>query len=182
MHIPEKLVMGRIPVAVRVACALESCHVVTGVVAAVSPHAPRTRAMLESRAQILDTPGAGYSADLAYALRRLEGPVLVVPADLPLLDGRVLDMISKKHDADFWTTILVSEGYAARLGLSEGLTVRSGGTICRYTGISMVDAGRPDAPARHFVINDYRLAANMNTIHDWVLLGAAQYAPVHYGL
>ena len=182
MRIPEKLVMGRIPVAVRVACALESCSVVTGVVAAVSPHAPRTRTILESRTRILDTPGGGYSADLAYALRRLEGPVLVVPADLPLLDGYVLDMISKEYDADFWTTILVSEGYAVRLGLSGGLTTWSGCTMCRYTGISMVDAGSPDAPARHFVLNDYRLAANMNTIRDWVLLGAAQYAPVHYGL
>ena len=182
MRIPEKLAMGGIPVAVRVACALESCRAVTGVVAAVSPHAPRARTILESRAEILDTPGGGYSADLAYALRRLEGPVLVVPADLPLLDGYILENISCKYDADFWTTILVSEGYAARLGLSEGLTIWSEGTLCRYTGISMVDAGRPGAPARHFVINDYRLAANMNTIRDWVLLGAAQYAPVHYCL
>lgn len=182
MLIPEKLVMGRIPVAVRVARALKSCRTVTGVVAAVSPHAPRTRTILEPHAEILDTPGAGYSADLAYALKRLDGPILVVPADLPLLDGYILESISYKYDADFWTTILVSEGYAARLGLSEGLTVRSGGVLCRYTGISMVYAGHPDAPSRHVMINDYRLAANMNTIHDWMLLGAAQDAPVHYGL
>lgn len=182
MPTPEKLVMGRIPVAVRVARALESCRTVTGVVAAVSPHAPRTRAILESHAEILDTPGAGYSADLAYALKRLDGPVLVVPADLPLLDGYILESISCKHDADFWTTILVSEGYAARSGLSEGLTVWSGGVLCRYTGVSMVDAAHPEAPSRHVTINDYRLAANMNTIQDWMLLGAAQDSPVHFGL
>lgn len=182
MRIPEKLVLGKIPIAVRVARALESCRAVTGVVAAVSPSAPRTRTILEPHAEILDTPGAGYSADLAYALKRLEGPVLVVPADLPLLDGYILDIISYKYDADSWTTILVSEGYAARLGLSEGLTVWSGGTLCRYTGISAVDASRPDAPSKHVMINDHRLAANMNTIRDWMLLGAAQDTPVYYGL
>ena len=182
MPVPEKLAMGRVPVAVRVVRALESCRTVTGVVAAVSPHAPRTKAVLEPYADMLDTPGAGYSADLAYALKQLEGPVLVVPADLPLLDGYVLERISDMHEEDFWTTILVSEGYAARLGLSGGLTIRSGRVLCRYTGISMVDAGRLDAPPRYMRMDDYRLAANMNTIQDWMLLGAAQYAPVHYGL
>ena len=184
MHTPiEKLTIRyHIPVALRVARALESCSSVTRVVAAVSPHTPYTRMMLQPHVGILETPGSGYSADLAYAMGRLEGAVLVTPADLPLLDGMILDHISHMYDKERWTTMMVSEGYAARLGLSEGLTIWSGNTLCRYTGISAVDAARPGAPPRYVIVNDHRLAVNMNTIQDWALLGAAQDLPKYYGL
>ena len=79
-------------------------------------------------------PGAGYSADLAYALKRLDGPVLVVPPTCHCWTGNILESISYKHDADFWTTILVSEGYAARLGLSEGLDGMVGGRSVQVYG------------------------------------------------
>ncbi|MCE2508902.1 MAG: NTP transferase domain-containing protein [Nitrosopumilaceae archaeon] len=180
---PEKLTLGgHIPVALRVAGALCSCPAVSRTVAAVSPRAPRARAMLERRVDTLETPGDGYSADLAYALGRLEGAVLVVPADLPLLDGDILERVSGMHEKGSWTTVLVSEGYAARLGLSPGVSIRLDGAPYRYTGISAVDAGLPDSPPRYVTINDYRLAANMNTIRDWALLGAAHDLPEDYGL
>jgi GTP:adenosylcobinamide-phosphate guanylyltransferase len=131
---------------------------------------------------MLETPGAGYSADLAYALDRLEGAVLVVPADLPLLDADIIGRISEMYDESSWTTLLVSEGYAARLGLPPGVTVRLGNTPHRYTGVSAVDAGRPGAPPRYVIMDDYRLAANMNTVRDWALLGAAHDLPREYSL
>lgn len=180
---PEKLTLGgHIPVALRVAGALGSCPAISRTVAAVSPRAPRARAMLAGRVDTLETPGAGYSADLAYALERLEGPVLVVPADLPLLDADIIGRISGMYERGSWTTLLVSEGYAARLGLSPGVTIRLGNAPYRYTGVSAVDAGRPDSPPRYVTMDDYRLAANMNTVRDWTLLGAARDLPEDYGL
>lgn len=180
---PEKLTLGgHVPVALRVAEALRSCPAVTGTVAAVSPRAPRAMGMLAGRVDVMETPGDGYSADLAYALRRVDGPVLVVPADLPLLDGDALGRVAESYDPEYWTVVTVSERYAARLGLSPGISVRAGGAPLRYTGISVVDAGRPAAPARHVTINDYRLAANMNAPSDWALLGASLHLPEEYGL
>ena len=180
---PEKLTLGgHIPVALRVAGALGSCPAISRTVAAVSPRAPRAKAMLAGRVDTLETPGAGYSADLAYALKRLEGPVLVVPADLPLLDADIIGRISGMYEGGRWTTLLVSEIYAARLGLSPGVSVRLGGAPYRYTGVSAVDAGRPGSPPRYVVMDDYRLAANMNTARDWALLGAAHYLTEDYGL
>ena len=183
LQFPEKLTLGgHIPVALRVAGALGSCPAISRTVAAVSPRAPRARAMLAGRVDTLETPGAGYSADLAYALKRLEGPVLVVPADLPLLDADIIGRISGMYERGIWTTLLVSEGYAARLGLSPGVTIRLGNAPYRYTGVSAVDAGRPDSPPRYVTMDDYRLAANMNTVRDWTLLGAAHDLPEDYGL
>ena len=180
---PEKLTLGgHIPVALRVAGALGSCPAISRTVAAVSPRAPRARDMLAGRVDTLETPGAGYSADLAYALERLEGPVLVVPADLPLLDADIIGRISGMYERGSWTTLLVSEGYAARLGLSPGVTIRLGNAPYRYTGVSTVDAGWPDSPPRYVTMDDYRLAANMNTVRDWTLLGAAHDLPEDYGL
>ncbi len=40
--------------------------------------------------EVIITQGNGYSLDLRYALRRVEPPVLVLPADLPLIDRRTI--------------------------------------------------------------------------------------------
>lgn len=180
---PEKLTLGgRIPVAQRVISALISCPAIDNVVAAVSPQAPGAMEMLAGRIDIIKTPGDGYSVDLAYALQRLQGPVLSVPADLPLLDADILNQVAAEYAPRYWTTITISEGYAARLGFSPGILVDGSGIPLRYTGVSTVHAGRPGVPTRHVTMNDYRLAANMNTPADWVLLGAAQYLAKDYGL
>ena len=180
----EKLTLGhRRPVVLGVADALDRCGAIAGVVAAVSPHAPQTRALLEDVVSILETPGAGYSADLAYALERLEGPVVVVPGDLPLLDGAILDRVAAAHRPGWWTLLLVTEGYASLLGLSPGIRLTHRSTPCRYTGVSVVDAGvASGAPQRMMIIDDPRLAVNMNTLGDCALLGAAHEPSEHLGL
>ena len=180
----EKLTLGhRRPVVLGVADALGRCGAVTGAVAAVSPHAPQTRAILEGEVPILETPGAGYSEDLAYALERLEGPVMVVPGDLPLLDGAILDRVAAAHRPGWWTVLVVTEGYASSLGLSPGIRITHRNTPCRYTGVSVVDAGAASrSPQRMIIINDPRLAVNMNTVGDCSLLGAAHELPEHLGL
>lgn len=169
------------PMALRVVRALDACPRITRVVAAVSPNAPAARSILSKHIDLLDTPGEGYSADLTYALKHLSGGVLVVPADLPLLDHLILDTISHQYDADYWTTILLSEAYASRLGISPGIVVRWRGLLYRYTGVSIVDADC-NPPIKHMILDDYRLAININTIQDWVLFGAASHLSEEYGL
>lgn len=180
----EKLTLGhRRPVVLGVADALGRCGAITGVVAAVSPHAPQTKAVLEGEVPVLETPGTGYSADLSYALNRLEGPVLVVPGDLPLLDGAILDRVAALHRPGWWTVLLVTEGYASSLGLSPGIRATHHKMPCRYTGVSMVEAGAAGrSPQRMVIINDPRIAVNLNTIGDCALLGAAHDLPEHLGL
>lgn len=169
----EKLTLGYgEPAALRVVRALKSCPDITRMVAAVSPHTPRTRMLLEAHMEVIDTAGSGYSTDVSGALKRLEGNVLVLPADLPLVDGHILGRILRLHKKGFWTTILITERYATSLGVSPGLTIRLDGTLYRYAGISMVNAAHTDVPTQHVVLDDHRLAANMNTPQDWALLGS----------
>lgn len=176
----EKLTLGhRRPVVLGAVGALSGCGAILEVAAAVSPHAPQTRSILEGRARLLETPGSGYSADLACALDMLEGPVLVVPGDLPLLDSDMVCRVAGMYDAAKWVTLLVSEEYAGSLGSSPGISVRCDGQSCRYTGISVVDARSAGAvPQRNVIVNDPRIAINTNTIQDWrVLLGGAHDSP-----
>lgn len=180
----EKLTLGYAGAAVLgVVEALECSGAIHVVVAAVSSQAPRTRTMLEGRADTLDTPGDGYSADLAYALDRLHGPALVVPGDLPLLDGPTVAAVARAYDPSRWISVLITERYAARMGVSPGIGHMWNGRPCRYTGISVVDAdAAPDAPQHYTIMDRPGIALNLNTNQDLALLGAAYDFPEQPGL
>lgn len=61
--------------------------------AATSPHTPDTRAHLDGRCHVVETPGRGYVADLDRALEAASAPALTVAADLPLLAPAVIDRV-----------------------------------------------------------------------------------------
>lgn len=177
----EKLTISfGIPMICRVLAALEGCSDITSVYVATSPHAPKTRRILRGRACIIETAGEGYSKDMAAALAEMSGPTLIVPGDMPLLDSAILSCIIDRYDDTTWTTILVSESIARHMGVSEGIKIIHDTRLCRYTGVSMVNATQASSVSEsHIILDDARLVVNVNSIQDCILLGAAHYLPMH---
>lgn len=177
----EKLTLPfGIPMILRVVAALKGCPRITSICVATSPHAPQTRCILKDRVRMLETAGAGYSKDMTSALTEMSGPTLIVPGDMPLLDSAVISDILHHYDDNTWTTVLTSESLARLLGASRGVNVAYRRRLCRYTGISMVNATQAlSVPQRHIIQDDIRLVVNVNSIRDCVLLGAAHHAPIH---
>ena len=134
-----------------------------------------------SAIRIVDSAGAGYSEDLGSAMRRvlqnqyrgIRGGVLVVSGDMPLLDRGVAASASARYARGAWTSIVTSREYAGLWGMSLEYEVVVDGTVCCYTGVSLVDPAvmEPDArgevPQRHVIMDDHRIAFTLNTVQDY---------------
>ena len=167
----EKLLInyrGR-PVVLGVLDALRGSGSVSEAYAATSPHAPAAAAALRrAGAGIVETAGAGYSADLAAAVSELArrgraGPALVVPGDMPRLTAAAVRMLASEYAASesaaagrgrggppppAWTCFVVparsgAAGPAGPAGGPAPAYAAPGSAL--YTGLSVVDVGRAAA-------------------------------------
>ncbi|WP_336038084.1 NTP transferase domain-containing protein [Halobacterium yunchengense] len=123
--------------------------------AVVSPHAPATRDHLAGDLPLVETPGDGYVEDLRVALEAVEPPVLTVAADLPLLDGEVLDRVLDAAGGS--TSVAVPAALKELLGASV-----DGDGAWVPAGVNVV-ADDEDALQRSY---DARLAVNVNRRAD----------------
>lgn len=149
-----------VPMVDRVIGALHDSSV-ERIIAATSPNAPETRGHLD--VPCIETPGEGYVADLDRALvdDRLSRPVLTVAADLPLLDGEIVDQVLNKHSGGS-LTVLVPASLKRGLGVSDDTTFENGGREVAPTGINVVG----DGPESAWLARDHRVAVNVNTLAD----------------
>lgn len=150
------------PMVDRVVDALEASRVET-VVAAVSPTTPETAARLADRegVRLVETPGEGYVDDLMTALETVETPVVTVTADLPLLNGALVDRAIEAADGES-LAVCVPRWLVASVGASADTTVDHDGEPVVPTGLNVVGA-RPD---RRVVWATERLAINVNRPGD----------------
>ena len=152
--------VGDVPMVDRVFDALDESGVDTAY-AVTSPAAPETRAHLD--AVRIETPGEGYVEDLDAALtdERVSCPVLTVAADLPLLDGEVLDRVLAAHDGGS-LSVLVPAARKRELGVSDDTTFERDGREVAPTGVNVVGETGDDA----WLTEDVRVAVNVNTLGD----------------
>lgn len=153
--------VGGAPMVDRVCDALVASRI-DGLYAAVSPHVPATREHLDGAAvTVVETPGAGYVADLTAALERVGRPTVTVAADLPLLaPGAVNRVLDAASGADGSLTVAVPVALKRRLGVSVDATV--GADSLAPTGVNVVDGADDDV----YVSDDERLAVNVNRPRD----------------
>lgn len=152
--------VGGVPMVDRVLAALAASDI-ERVYAATSPEAPATRAHLDC--PCIETPGDGYVADLDAALAddRLDTPVLTVAADLPMLDGEILDRVLSAHDGGS-LSVLVPAQRKRELGVSDDTTFQRDGREVAPTGVNVVGDDGDDA----WLTDDHRVAVNVNTLAD----------------
>lgn len=133
------------------------------VYAVVSPNAPATRDSLAAEWDLIETAGDGYVPDLRQALAddRIRQPILTVAADLPLLDGGVVDGVLDAH-GEGPVTVAVPADLKRELGVSVDTTVDHEGRELAPTGVNVVEDG---AEVIH-VVDDDRLAVNVNRPTD----------------
>jgi threonine-phosphate decarboxylase len=153
-----------IPMIDRVLSALAESGVDT-VHAAVSPQTPKTHQHLDSKSRggprIVETPAEGYVEDLQRALDRIEPPVLTVAADLPLLDGGILDRVLARHDSGS-LSVYVPDHLKRALGVSSETTMDWDGQRVASTGVNVVGGNGE----RRYLSHDARPAVNVNYPED----------------
>ncbi|GAB7019863.1 NTP transferase domain-containing protein [Halostagnicola bangensis] len=146
--------------------ALESSRV-ESIYAAVSPNATETAAHLKAVDEIktIETAGDGYVTDLMSALEcpELTPPVLTVAADLPALEGTVLDRLLVRHGDDTDSrTICVPAALKRRLGICIDSRLEDAPHLVP-TGVNVVGTTSQDMTD---VSYDPRLAINVNRLEE----------------
>ncbi len=141
------------------ASALDTIYAVT------SPATPETTAHLESEThdcRVREAPGDGYVADLEHALDGVDGAVLTVTADLPLLDGDALDTVLDEYTGNSMT-VCVPLSLKQRLGVNADTTFSQGDRRLAPAGVNVVAPTKPD---ERLTIQERRFAVNVNYQRD----------------
>ncbi len=176
LRLGEKLALGKRPMVLRVIDAVAGSGLCERIITTTSKNSPQARAIIknDSRADVIETGGAGYVEDLTGVLRGLDGDVLIVPGDLALLDGEVLrNALAARTDNDAWTVIMSTVKFAESFGARPDYSVDVGGTLCAYTGVSIVNAAHvcnaePVGEDKK-IMDDRRIVLNVNTPADYKL-------------
>ena len=174
---PEKLLLEyKKPIIFHVIDSLNNSHCFSKVFAATSTNSPDTKYELEQiGVETLDTQGNGYVNDLNFLLQKMDGFVFVVSGDLPLLDEKIIQVITEKFNSkNTWTSFLVSKKFLNSLSLESNLSVKCDGVECVYTGISIINADKiknlDSVNEDYVILDDKRIAFNLNTKEDYELL------------
>lgn len=174
----EKLLLQyKKPLILHVVDALKTSDCFSTVLAVTSPNSPNTKnLLLEQSVDVFDTSGIGYVEDLNTVLKTLDGPAFVTSGDLPFLDKQIIQKIISVYDENnIWTSILVTKGFLNSLGLSSDVYIEFDDHQCHYTGISLVNSQKikdlENVSENYKIIDDKRIAFNLNTKKDYELLG-----------
>jgi adenosylcobinamide-phosphate guanylyltransferase len=174
----EKLLLKyKKPIILHVVDSLNDSKCFSKILAITSLHSPKTKKLLqENNINIFDTSGIGYAKDLTLVLQSTNDSVLVTSGDLPLLDKEIVQQIVNYYDAEkIWTSILITNKFLTTLGLKSNFSVNYNNEICHYTGISLINANKitsfENINENYIIINDKRVAFNLNTKQDYELLG-----------
>jgi adenosylcobinamide-phosphate guanylyltransferase len=176
----EKLLLKyKKPIILQVAEAITNSDCFSKIIFTTSKNSPKTKQLLQkNNYEIFDTSGIGYVEDLNIVLKSLNDPIFISSADLPFLDSEIIKKIVNFYDPNnMWTTILVTKNFLESLGLSSDYDITFENQLCNYTGISMVNSQKisnlENIEEKFVIIDDKRIAFNVNTKQDYNLLSTA---------
>ena len=173
----EKLLLKyKKPIILHVVDSLKDSNCFSKILALTSSNSPKTQKLLqENNIEIFNTNGIGYVEDLSLVLQSTNDSILVTSGDLPLLDNEIIKNIVKYYDPEkIWTSILVTNKFLTKLGLESDYSINYNNEICNYTGISLINSNKINSSKNldqnYIVIDDKRVAFNLNTKQDYELL------------
>lgn len=178
--VQEKLLLKyKKPIIQHVISALDESGCFSKIICATSCNAPKTSQFVKDLGiSIVETKGEGYVEDLNHALESFDDDVFVVSGDLALLDSEIVQkIVNNFENRQSWTSVLVSKKFLDLIGVKPEYLVNYNGVECAFTGISIVNpkiiVGMEPVQESYIVIDDKRVAINLNTKSDCDLLGAA---------
>lgn len=171
----EKLLLvHKKPAVLHVVDALKGSGCFSKIVAATSKHSPKTHRLLaEYGVETVSTEGDGYVQDLQSVLKTLDEPTLVVSGDMPLLDPQMIrEIISRHMRESVWQSFVVTKEFLENHGMKAEFSVECDNKECYYTGVSIVHPRRasPHTKETCTILDDRRIALNLNTKYDYDLL------------
>ncbi|AJM91689.1 NTP transferase domain-containing protein [Nitrosopumilus piranensis] len=173
----EKLLLQyKKPIILHVIDSLKNSNYFSKIIAITSPNSPKTKTLLEeNNIEIFDTSGIGYVEDLNSVLQKFNDSILVASGDMPLLDNEIIQTIVNHYDSQkTWTSILVTDRLLTSIGIKSDYSIIHNQQKCHFTGISLINSQKinslENVEENYVVIDDKRIALNLNTKQDYDLL------------
>jgi len=143
---PMAQFMGK-PLIRRVIEATKESKRIAETIVAVTSYSPKTaQEAAEASVKVIETDGKGYHADLQQAIQdaNLKCPVLIVSADLPLLNGEFLNQIISRYEESGKPalTVLIPEEAFREYGVSAVSPYEYEGKMYAVSGINIIDGRR----------------------------------------
>jgi adenosylcobinamide-phosphate guanylyltransferase len=140
---PMAQFMGK-PLIRRVIEATKESERITETYVTVTSYSPKTaQEAKKASVKVIETNGKGYHEDIQQAIKdaNLSCPVLLISADLPLLNGMFLDEIINKYrkSGKPALTVMIPEEAFRKYGLSAVSLYEHKGKMYAVSGINIMD-------------------------------------------
>ncbi|KXB05217.1 hypothetical protein AKJ49_01265 [candidate division MSBL1 archaeon SCGC-AAA382A03] len=138
------------------------------IVVAFSPYTPETAKFAKSLSVItLKTPGEGFHADMKEAIKEIgEKPVLVISADLPLINRSILKEIIARFEKSSKPSLCVFVNFDDfNFSQEDKTTSRVDGKSVSPAGINIIEGGKINEPKieqENMTLSRPELALNIN--------------------
>lgn len=173
----EKLLLKyKKPIILHVVDALKNSKSFTQILAITSPNSPKTKKLLKANnVDVFESSGIGYVEDLNLVLNTVNDSVFVTSGDIPLLDSEIVQKITSLYNSEnTWTSILVTKKLLNSINVKSDISIIFENKQCSYTGISLVNSNDISSLEKinehYIIIDDKRIALNLNTVNDYRLL------------
>ena len=173
----EKLLLEyKKPIILHVIESLQNSNSFSKILAITSSNSPKTKKLLEeNNVETIDTSGIGYVEDLNSVLQTFSDDIFVTSGDLPLLDTEIIKQIVNHYNPqNIWASVIVTNNFLTSLGIESDYSIQFENQICHYTGISLVNSKKicslENVDEKYIIIDDKRIALNLNTKQDYDLL------------
>lgn len=176
----EKLLLKyKKPIILHVVDSLKHSNCFSKIIAVTSPNSPKTKKLLEeNNIETFDASGIGYVEDLNLALQKFNDSILVASGDMPLLDKEIIQTIVSQYDPQkIWTSVLVTDKLLTSIGIQSDYSIIHNDQKCHFTGISLINSKKINSlenlEENYVILDDKRIALNLNTKQDYDLLSTA---------
>ena len=169
---PMAMFMGK-PLIKRVIEAAKESKRIEKIYVAVTAYSPKTTQEIKNTSvRLIETDGKGYHTDLQQAIKdaKLSGPVLIISADLPLLNGKILDEIIEKYEESNKPalTVMIPEEACRKYGLSAVSIYEHKGNMYAVSGINIIDGQRilEEQEQEVFISSKPEAVFTVNSLND----------------
>jgi adenosylcobinamide-phosphate guanylyltransferase len=150
-------------------------HKIIGV---TSSKTPRTKAFIGCYSSwltidVIKTEGKSYSKDLSILLNNLNpATIFVVPADLPLLNPKIIQEIIGRYSPGLPCVSIVSDKqFVVNMGVKPSLVLSINSKEYCHTGITIVDSskvrGLTTLKEYYIIMNEREIVVNVNTRREF---------------
>jgi adenosylcobinamide-phosphate guanylyltransferase len=153
--------------------ALKQAEKIEAIAVAVSHFTPSTAEHLKSLGvKVIRTPGKDFVSDMGYAVRKLGlGTTVVLPSDLPLITGRIIDQVVTSYErcGKAALAVVVSMQVKEKLGLTSDYSFELDGKFVVPAGINVIDGkriGDEELEQAYCLMDLDAVALNINTVED----------------